>query len=199
MMQPPSKTKVWANEEAQVAPSSNRTEETEDGILVPEGESDEEYQVIAKKPKTTPQERLAEDRPATVAPVEPSAVEEDSIGKDDAEDAPDIPANGAGPISDADWLRSRTNRVLDIVEDDEDDPPPPADLANVKELDNALEGGTGPDVTEAKDEEIPEAKPREEDKIRQTGRLFLRNLHYNVTEDDLREHFAKYGSLEEVR
>ena len=38
----------------------------------------------------------------------------------------------------------------------------------------------------------------EEDKIREHGRLYLRNLHFGVKEEDLREHFAKYSSLEEV-
>ena len=34
--------------------------------------------------------------------------------------------------------------------------------------------------------------------IRESNRLFLRNLPYKATEEDLREHFAAYGELEEV-
>jgi multiple RNA-binding domain-containing protein 1 len=36
------------------------------------------------------------------------------------------------------------------------------------------------------------------DAIRESGRLFVRNLPYTATEDDLRTHFEKYGTLEEV-
>ena len=35
--------------------------------------------------------------------------------------------------------------------------------------------------------------------IRSNGRLFVRNLPYTATEQDLRNHFAPFGALEEVR
>jgi len=35
--------------------------------------------------------------------------------------------------------------------------------------------------------------------IKTNGRLFVRNLPYTATEDDLREHFQPFGALEEVR
>jgi RNA recognition motif-containing protein len=37
------------------------------------------------------------------------------------------------------------------------------------------------------------------DAIKENGRLFVRNLPYTASEDDLRELFAVYGTLEEVR
>ncbi|XP_076939997.1 multiple RNA-binding domain-containing protein 1-like [Bidens hawaiensis] len=37
-----------------------------------------------------------------------------------------------------------------------------------------------------------------EDDVLQTGRLFVRNLPYTATEDDLREHFSKFGNLSQV-
>ena len=37
-----------------------------------------------------------------------------------------------------------------------------------------------------------------EEQIKKSGRLFVRNLPYTATEDDLKAHFEKYGVLEEV-
>jgi multiple RNA-binding domain-containing protein 1 len=36
------------------------------------------------------------------------------------------------------------------------------------------------------------------EEISKNGRLFVRNLPYTATEDDLRNHFQPFGSLEEV-
>jgi multiple RNA-binding domain-containing protein 1 len=110
-----------------------------------------------------------------------------------------------GPVSDVDWLRSRTNRLLELVEDDEQSVPV-AQLTKPQSTQPAQP--TQPVVAEAvaqSDEvEEPEARPEdvppsaEVDKIRETGRLYLRNLHFDITEEELREHFSNYGSLQEV-
>jgi multiple RNA-binding domain-containing protein 1 len=116
----------------------------------------------------------------------------------------EVEAN-TGPVSDVDWLRSRTNRLLELVEDDEQSVPT-APLSKPQSTQPAQ--STEPVVTEtvAQPDEVeePEARPEdvpssaEVDKIRETGRLYLRNLHFDITEEDLREHFSKYGSLQEV-
>ena len=67
----------------------------------------------------------------------------------------------------------------------------------------------GPQASEGnKAEEIPFIEPQEENEdekidpvieaIQANGRLFVRNLPYTATEDDLRKHFEPYGALEEV-
>lgn len=170
-------------------------------VVIPEGESDDEYQVLSKKPKNIQRKPSPEVEP--VRESEPTVSE--AVESQDAAVQPDklqdAPADEAGPVSDADWLRSRTNRVLDLVVDDDiDDTPQPTTHNNdITVEDEPVEAAaTLPEVTSAEEVQGSDAEPSEEDKVRQTGRLFLRNLHYDVTEDDIREQFAKFGSLEEV-
>ncbi|CAI9629417.1 multiple rna-binding domain containing protein 1 [Alternaria burnsii] len=208
--QPPSKTSIWANGDTQlndtsIAPADEAVPE----VAVPEDESDDEYQVISKKPK------IAEEPAVVVADPQPTAAEasatglqaEVANGGDAMEDIQGAPAVEQGPVSDADWLRSRTNRVLELVEDDE--APSNATVATVPQgtaPQTHVTAAPSPGVVEAQPEpqlqaeEQPDdaAAPNEEDKIRETGRLYLRNLHYEVTEDEIKEQFSKHGALEEV-
>ncbi|CAN9379807.1 unnamed protein product [Alternaria alternata] len=208
--QPPSKTSIWANGDTQlndtsVAPADEAVPE----VAVPEDESDDEYQVISKKPK------IAEEPAAVAANPQPTAAEasatelqvEVADGGDAMEDVQGAPAVEQGPVSDADWLRSRTNRVLELVEDDE--APSNATVATVPQEtapQTHVTAASSPGVVEAQPELQPQAEeqpdnaaaPDEEDKIRETGRLYLRNLHYEVTEDEIKEQFSKHGALEEV-
>jgi multiple RNA-binding domain-containing protein 1 len=57
-----------------------------------------------------------------------------------------------------------------------------------------------PPITDPSDtEQTPVLKPSTaESKILKTGRLFVRNLVYGITEDDLRHIFSPYGQMEEV-
>lgn len=196
--QPASKSSLWANGDAQTV-ETPLPDAAGEKILIPEDESDDEYQVIAKKPK--PASELSE--PLISAPAdskneakvltEPDAMDVDNIVEDC-----ETPADASGPVSDADWLRSRTNRVLDLVEDDEimvDDPRPTTKAAEQQTPPAVAE--QSPESQDAAEDSIHTA-PTEEDKIRETGRLYIRNLHYDVTEDDLRSHFSRYGTLEEV-
>jgi multiple RNA-binding domain-containing protein 1 len=203
--QPPSKTSLWANGEALVGESIAATDVVIPQVAVPEDESDDDYQVISKKPKIAAD---SSDKSTTThaAPVEtttaqtiPEVVDADAA----MEDVQDAPVAEQGPVSDADWLRSRTNRVLELVEDDEE--------MSVKAP--AVKAPSPAPQTEqraapAPEQEIPaETQPvdqpgddtsAEEDKIRETGRLYLRNLHFDVTEDELREQFSKSGAIDEV-
>ncbi|KAL5425622.1 hypothetical protein PMIN07_011854 [Paraphaeosphaeria minitans] len=200
VMQIPSKQKAWANDDPQLGVQSAPVVEPAEEIVIPEGESEDEYQVLSKKPKTVEQ---------IPSPVVEPAVEPESIMShahdapkqvDDFEELPDAPVADAGPVSDADWLRSRTNRVLDLVEEDEDIPSlPPAVKHDADTIEKQPEAEVAqPEPAPAEEAQDEDAAPTEEDKVRQTGRLFLRNLHYDITEDDIREQFAKFGKLEEV-
>lgn len=175
-------------------------------VVVPEEESDDEYQVISKKPKVAT-ESTAAPAPAQQPPVEEPAAEpeaQETNAGEAMEDVQEAPVAEQGPVSDMDWLRSRTNRVLELVEDDE----VPAASAPVAqravpqpapiEEDSAEAVEAQPEPVPSTAEQSKDAAPDEEDKIRETGRLYLRNLHYEVTEDDLRERFSKHGALEEV-
>jgi multiple RNA-binding domain-containing protein 1 len=203
-MQPRSKTNVWANEEAQIDHGSAPAVQAPADLVIEAGESDDEYQVIAKKTKTTEHKPSIEAEPVVDIPMEEPKEDAEHNGEDAAEVKKDAPSGEQGPVSDADWLRSRTNRVLDFVADDDDDPPPPSapatapkkiqEMSDAPEADTQLE--TANEVAEEKEKATVYA---EDEKIRETGRLYLRNLSYDITEEDLREHFSKHGSLEEVR
>ncbi|KAL5119761.1 Multiple RNA-binding domain-containing protein 1 [Pleosporales sp. CAS-2024a] len=207
--QPPSKTNVWTNGDTQpdVMVSS-----AVDGVpaIAADDESDDDYQVIAKKPKTTVDATKPSASAGPTKPVEPDQgvdlVEDMFHHHDDQNmgDGEDATEPSGGPVTDDDWLRSRTNRVLDLVEDDGVPVPAAPSLASeplqqqrleaVEDTEDAKHIETQASATDPS--EVPTSD--EVEKIRETGRLYLRNLHFDVTEDELQHHFAKYGSLEEV-
>lgn len=194
-------------------------------IDLPEAESDDEYAMIPRKSKTDPLKTPQMPTPSvtSAAPVEPSprpvvatptassAAPVISIGnvEDDA-----APVN-AFAATDDDWLRSRTNRLLDLVESGDlatppslgmdapvsnsvrNEPYPAVELsqhdvvAEATETAASLEDTTTKEQPETDFDQIVES-------IKATGRLFVRNLPYTATEDDLRKHFQQYGDLQEV-
>ena len=203
--QPPSKTNIWTDGDAQIAAGNSTTvEEPVQDVVVPADESDDEYQVIAKKPRTveTPQD-VAETQPAP-APASAAvlATEETPAAGVDAAmpDAPEAAAVDQPPTTDDDWLRSKTNRLLDLVEDD-DVPVAPASAPTkpaAEKRDSPVATEPQPEPAQPAADPVAPAGPSEEDKIRETGRLYLRNLHFEVAEEDIRNQFSKYGSLDEV-
>lgn len=121
---------------------------------------------------------------------------------------------GGKAATDADWMRSRTSRLLGLVADDDgDDNDSPSSkvfrgiatpLAVSKET--SSQEPAPPTVEqpllrddrnngEILDEDNLEAPSQA---IRESGRLFLRNLSYSVKEDDLRQLFGSSEILQEV-
>ena len=202
--QPPSKTNIWTEGDAQIA-AGNATAVTEpvEDVVVPADESDDEYQVITKKPKTAEVQQEAPAEKQAVPVAVPSAVTEDAAVQDVDAAMPDAPEDAAGdqaPTTDDDWLRSRTNRLLDLVEDD-DVPVAPASAPTkpaAEKRDSPVAVEQKPELTQPVEAPAADAASSEEDKIRETGRLYLRNLHFEVSEEDIRSQFSKYGSLNEV-
>lgn len=172
-------------------------------IEVPEGESDDEYQSVPSKAKKAPANPIESKAPA--ASIPPTIVAESANQADEA--MVDAPSNDV-EATDDDWLRSHTNRLLDIV--DPEDIIPQTQSLDVKDVEEVVAGKTEPNtavedmvVDDAQvDEEQTEHSPSELDAtletIKASGRLFVRNLPYSATEDDLRKHFEQYGTLEEV-
>lgn len=208
--QPPSKTNIWTNGDLQQGQMVVGVDEVVPEVPVPEDESDDEYQVISKKPKVVETTAQVSDEPVTAPPatVESELVTSNiDVNAGEAMDVDQDKPAEQGAMSDADWLRSRTNRVLELVEDDEE---PLATSSNLTAqvpitVTPAVSQSTPEDALDkpmaeahATEERPVDATSLEEDKIRETGRLYLRNLHYEVTEDELREQFSKHGPLEEV-
>lgn len=166
-------------------------------------ESDDEYETIpARSSKPLPKDTVVggadSEVPLTVpAPAAPAPVE---AGGDAPLVAPDA--------TDDDWLRSRTNRLLDLV--DPNDPGfalrhaagvstvpasthhPPTSVEQEQSAPAPPAGTSG---------DAPKASQKGRDpleQIEETSRLFLRNLSYHVTDDDIRDHFSTFGQLVEV-
>jgi multiple RNA-binding domain-containing protein 1 len=111
--------------------------------------------------------------------------------------------------TDADWLRSRTSRLLGLI-DDEDE----AGLQTAPHFNRAeIQDGQASDVDEVdprtsnsqiqiKPENLRSKKDVSDvniDMIRKTGRLFVRNLPYDASEGDLEPLLSSFGRVDEVR
>ncbi|AOW28240.1 multiple RNA-binding domain-containing protein 1 [Candida albicans 12C] len=104
--------------------------------------------------------------------------------KDKNESGENLAANEN--ISDLEWLKSRSTRIKENGE-------VPEIVPEVKEVNEVTE------ATQQSDNE-PEMTPEEQiaHKIEETGRLFIRNISYEASEEDFRSLFSQYGALEEV-
>ncbi|KAH7086360.1 hypothetical protein FB567DRAFT_444807 [Paraphoma chrysanthemicola] len=207
--QAPSKTNIWTNGDSHLDGGPVATVDTGPGeVVVPvpvsDDESESEYQTIAKKP------RLASAAPTAMPLSEPIAAPSNTdmevekalpLGIDVVDRKVDVSTEGQVGVSDIEWLHSRTNRVLDLVEDDEQ--------PVVKGPESTITPPTAQPVSPAAAEQAVQSSQSamqqpeidastEMDKIRETGRLYLRNLHFGVTEDEIRQHFSNFGRLEEV-
>lgn len=98
------------------------------------------------------------------------------------------------PQTDDDWLRSKTTKTLndeaEAMDLDDQHSKPRSDAQDPPQVENT-----------AKEENTPEEEKNttEEEKILKHRRLYVRNLPFDVLEDDLRDHFSAFGELEEVR
>ncbi|CDO93927.1 unnamed protein product [Kluyveromyces dobzhanskii CBS 2104] len=93
-------------------------------------------------------------------------------------------------VSDLDWLKNRRVRIKDGA----DTPVSQQRQGNEQhseEVETRVE-----EPVEVEDKETQEEKALK--KIKDTGRLFLRNILYTAAEDDFRKLFSTYGELEEV-
>lgn len=190
---------------------------------VPEEESDDEYEQIPTRREK--QRRIEAPENPLVSQSLPSQLKEARVVSDvqaetPAGDEPVEPQEAAAKSNleqqevvaeDDDWLRSRTNRLLDLVDPD-DLERTPAQGPSTTETDHA-EGGEAMELTSvdppatadvAMNETTMEAsggEPAKDDSleaIRRTSRLFVRNLPYSATQEDLRETFERFGNIEEV-
>lgn len=190
----------------QEAPGGNIQPELASALppaIMEAGESDDEYEDIpARHSKGSAQVSSAhvELTPTPAANGEnPTPAAGDGDGS--VREAPQVSVDA----TDDDWLRSRTSRLLDLV--DPDDPgftarvaPSVPAAASASEPPKPAPDAADPDLDEL-NEGVPVQAASSEDVaklVERTSRLFLRNLSYNVTEDDIRKHFTKFGNLEEV-
>ena len=74
---------------------------------------------------------------------------------------------------------------------------------NNTEVDEVIQESGEDEIPVGRDQPVETAQEPSQDEpletISNTARLFVRNLPYTATEDDIRSHFEQYGSLQEVR
>ncbi len=124
----------------------------------------------------------------------------------------DDPARAGGQrrldAGDDEWLRMRTSRLLDLVDPSELAESGPAQQAAAPDQETRAQTTKADDGEnrrgETSEDQQSGAPPRQDsaestlDQIQRTRRLFIRNLSYSASEDDLRQYFESFGTLDEV-
>lgn len=187
--------------------------------VVDEAEPGDDYQSMPTEPKkrsaTSPPRIMPQstNRPPPLPVANTLGHEPTSTMETIAEPASQT-GNGVqdtpGMADDDDWLRNRTNRLLDLADEDDIIPirprPTTADTTNredpgpaaLEKVDttgkntDAVPGENAQEGTDSQDAATLNA-------IRKTARIFCRNLPYDATAEDLRAHFERFGEVEEVR
>ncbi|KAL9089238.1 MAG: hypothetical protein Q9165_005806 [Trypethelium subeluteriae] len=173
--------------------------------------SDDEYQVIEKPKQGKQNQNYAEEKQA--------ALEDDDAANDqrmaervgEAENREKRKIAVEGGEDDNDWLRNRTNRVLDLVDEDLEESArrqhtrsQSEDEMNEIQVSDPVDERTnknGESLENSEGTHQPQADPAgnaDVDTIMSTGRLFVRNIAYDATTNDLRSHFQDFGNLDEV-
>ncbi|KAK5695828.1 Multiple RNA-binding domain-containing protein 1 [Elasticomyces elasticus] len=188
---------------------------------ITEGQSDGEYEAVPKKAKRTKKDKevVAETTPETAAAPSPGPA-----GNTGAADETVADSNAKPDASDADWARSRTSRLLGLLDEEEEEVVPRrgSDHSDSEEDESKVDNTASLHPARAKllrpeiardpstgkdgDEEMPTedaaaslpSPPADEANTVPSNRLFVRNLPYTVQEEDLRTWFEAYGTLEEV-
>lgn len=175
-------------------------QDVEMAVVPADAESDDEYETIpAKKPKH--REEAVEEAPAAQVLAPPPVVDPPQTIDQDMPDAK-APADA----TDDDWLRLRTNRLLDLVDPDDQSalPPPPVQPSRAPAVtsESSPPEGAGLEFTPSEAPGEPAVEKTDEEiateQVLRTGRLFVRNLPFKATEAELAKHFKKYGETEEV-
>lgn len=203
-MQPPSKSRIWANEYSTVTKAPDGHALSLPLQVVVEGKNNNDYENVAKKP-TKP--RMTEEVGGRLPlnSTSTSFVEVSTSMNPIVDEVLQLPFCAPSP-SDEDWLRSHTSRLLDLAKDDD------ALVSRIELGQDAEKAAERADISESSvntkfkdpsvqaDEEFESGAstsvklldPRN-DTSNTSGRLFVRNLSYTATEEDLKRHLESNG------
>lgn len=200
-MQHSSKTRTWANDDiipAATAPTDPAVVETQDASQDKVSRPVKKSKVVETETPTQASKTSAVQNNINADEIQPEKgdkTEEDASGEEDDQ-----------PKSDMDWLRSKTSRLLGLLDEEEqaESNSRPAAPGNNKV--EPIEEEESDENQETPAAEMPVAEEPAEEKdynadielIRISGRLFLRNLAYDATEADLETVFAPFGKIDEV-
>ncbi|KAF2236025.1 multiple RNA-binding domain-containing protein 1 [Viridothelium virens] len=214
IMQPTSKTNRTLS--ASDIPSASKKQvfngfNQAESIAPHHNSSDDEYQVVGKPKQGKQDQSHAEEEQA------PLEDDNDANGQGvanrlgEAEDRENRKIAVQGGEDDDDWLRNHTNRVLDLVDEDMEQSARHQDTSSqAEEKKSELHVSERADDETNENGEHPEDlegphRPRTDlggnadvDTIMSTGRLFVRNIAYDATANDLKSRFQDFGNLDEV-
>lgn len=221
VMQPSSKSRMWANEDL-LDPKPDQQgilveDRYKEGVVAqPNVEADLEYQEVPRKRKARSQENPKHALPSPTEAVPSETIPGDPIPASSADAETRMDA-GEPAATDDDWLRSRTSRLLGLIDDDNEDLPThqaPVSAVEARQSEapgvdrkgfglpslSASARSDSGNVQDAKSEALLPNAEGEATTIT-AGRLFIRNLPYTATEDDLQQFFGSGGNghFEEVR
>lgn len=207
-MQTSSKTRTWANDDSTAMAMA--TEQAIAPINTPAQENSPSEELPSHPKKVRVQEPAEAEKPkAMEVDKSDEDVEEDTPVQEETEAAQDE----AGPVSDSDWLRSKTSRLLGLLDEDEQaefdqhkaaqpaESSPDVEESRTAAFEDAPPQPVTDDAAVEDDEEVettPERPDPNVDLIRDSARLFVRNLAYDTTDADLQPLFAPFGKLDEV-
>lgn len=215
-MQHSSNTKTWANDDALPKPSDQPLS-TPDHPVETGRTAQEAPPSQGKRAKVEDVRQNAGDSNEAVKSTagrdgaQPQPMVVDSTG-DTAENQEDAPVSDEepAPVSDNDWLRSKTSRLLGLLDEEEQaefgskpaeekaaSPVEPQAHTDSRPIEESEPEDTKEQEDEKTEEEAPENDPNVE-LIRSSARLFIRNLPYDTTDSDLEPTFAPFGKIEEV-
>lgn len=206
-MQNSSKSRTWANDDNMANPS----EDSAPAINQPTQDNS-----VTDELPSQPKKARTQDSFAGGSNEQPQPMVVDQSGEDGEKETSmqedTEAAEEAGPVSDADWLRSKTSRLLGLLDEDEQvefeqhqvDEPAQSPGRNNDESRNAVIENIGAqDATN--DDDAAQTTPEQDqeqdqniDLIRASARLFVRNLAYDTREADLQPLFATFGKIDEV-
>ncbi|KAL8944112.1 MAG: hypothetical protein Q9211_000703 [Gyalolechia sp. 1 TL-2023] len=216
VMQPASKSRTWANEE----PAEIKSREQDDAIdgqdkpaSVIHINDESHYQEVHQKKKKRRTESK-ERSPSPTQEVTASPPAELVMSVPDVDDTSMMKVLERPPATDDDWLRSRTSRLLGLVDDDDlaasqvavDGVEPQKDGVPGSGVERSWSGSSfhledAVDLTSAQVRPTSDiTKAITKDPGRATNRLFIRNLPYTATEDDIRQYLeqVELGDAEEI-
>lgn len=214
-MQPASKSRTWANEDAKVDQIRHQdimiNVTTDKDSLDPTVIDPESQETLKKQKKSRKDAEEASHTPKDVMPPDVFSENTDSAPPP----ATESPAESSevSKLADDEWLRSRTSRLLGLVDEDNPKnqraggPENPSKEESPQKCENRLSSELS-DVGALVDDSGVRQEFKEATHMpgvvngteTATDRLFLRNLPYTATDDEIRHHFKQfgYGIMEEV-
>ncbi|KAI2788936.1 Multiple RNA-binding domain-containing protein 1 [Penicillium oxalicum] len=208
-----SKTRTWANDDTTAMAMAAQQAEPPTNPQPQEIKHTEELPSHPKKARLQESlNHIKSDEPQVSEELE---VEEETEATTEPQEMSQSAAGEAAPVSDSDWLRSKTSRLLGLLDEeeqadfDQQKAAQPAESPVFEQGESrttAFDGEVQParqevsmqDTDTAEPEPEPEKPDPNVELIRESARLFLRNLAYDITDADLEPIFAPFGKLDEI-